>query len=83
MSHEEEKDRRSRRKETRSTLGSKMHIAPRWIVQKLDRTLISPIASHAIAEDRRERCLSHPVFLTLVLKLEAGKVDGDCDDYNV
>lgn len=34
-SHEEEM--RGRRKETRCTLGSKMHIAPRWIVQKLGR----------------------------------------------
>lgn len=50
-------------------------------------TLISPIASRTIMRLPKigERCLSHLVFLTSVLKLEAGKVndDDDDDDYNV
>lgn len=77
-SHEEKT--RGRRKEARNTLGSKMHTVPRWVVQKLGRILSSCrslVYYYEIAEDRRERCLSHPVFLISVLKLEAGKVDDD------
>jgi len=73
------------RKETRNTLGSKMHIAPRWIVQKLG-CIFSPIASRTIMRllKTEERCLSHAVFLASILKLEAGKVNDDDDyDYNV
>jgi len=78
-----EKEMRDWRKDTRNILGSKMHIAPRWVVQKLG-CIFSPIASRTIMRllKTEERCLSHAIFLASILKLEAGKVNDDYD-YNV